>query len=331
MIVRQIRKTDLDGLHKLAKKAGTGITTLQDDRALLKKRLEHTLYSFEKTVDSPSGESYLFVMEDENNKLVGICGILSKVGGYEPFYTYVMTTETHKSKDLKVESNLEILQLEKKYDGPTEIGTLYALPSARGNGKLLSYSRFLFMAEYLDRFEPETIAELRGVVTTRGHSPFYEYCMKHFFKIDYMTADYLSMKNKKFIEDLIPKHPIYVDLLPTHVRDVFGKVHKNTEPAKAMLEKQNFSFNGEIDIFEAGPTYSCPTKEIDAIENSLGGTFDCTYLEDRGRAIIAAYDPFRCCVGNAHCRHGNYSLCVDRDSIAKLALTTRDRIRILFL
>ena len=331
MIVRQIRKTDLDGLHSLAKKAGTGLTTLQDDKKLLKKRLDHTIYSFEKTVDSPAGESYLFVMEDDNNKVVGICGILSKVGGFEPFYTYVMTTETHKSKDLGVESHVEILKLEKKYNGPTEIGTLYALPSARGNGKLLSYSRFLYMAEYLDRFEDETIAELRGVVTTRGHSPFYEYCMKHFFKIDYMTADYMSMKNKQFIEDLMPNHPIYVDLLPAHVRDVFGKVHKNTEPAKGMLEKQNFSFNGEIDIFEAGPTYSCLTKEIASIENSIGGEFSCSYIEDTGKAIIATYDPFRCCVGNAYCRNGETSLCVDRDSIVKLGLTTGDRIRILFL
>ena len=41
-----------------------------------------------KTVDNPKGESYLFVMEN-NNELVGICGIISKVGGFEPFYTYV--------------------------------------------------------------------------------------------------------------------------------------------------------------------------------------------------------------------------------------------------
>ena len=330
MIVRQIRKTDLDGLHKLAKKAGTGITTLQDDKKLLRKRLEHTLYSFEKTVDSPSGESYLFVMEDENNKLVGICGILSKVGGYEPFYTYVMTTETHNSKDLNVRSNVEILKLEKKYSGPTEIGSLYAHPNARGNGKLLSFSRFLYIAEYLDRFEDEVIAELRGVVTTRGHSPFYEYCMKHFFKIDYMTADYLSMKNKQFIEDLMPNHPIYVDLLPKNVRDVFGKVHKNTEPAKGMLEKQNFSFNGEIDIFEAGPTYSCPTKEIHAVQNALGCTFGGSYMEDPQPAIIATYEPFRCCIGKVDMCMDSVA-CVDVDTIAKLGLTMKDDVRVYFL
>ena len=91
---------------------------------------------------------------------------------------------------------------------------------------------------------------MRGVVTTRGHSPFYEYCMKHFLKIDYMNADYLSMKNKQFIEDLMPNHPIYINLLPKHVRDVLGQVHKNTEPAMGMLKKQNFKFNGEIDILK---------------------------------------------------------------------------------
>ena len=330
MIIRQIRKTDLDGLHKLAKKAGTGITTLQNDKKLLKKRLEHTIYSFEKVVDSPAGESYLFVMENEHKELMGICGILSKVGGFEPFYTYVMTTETHKSKDLNVRSNVEILKLEKKHSGPTEIGTLYAHPKARGFGKLLSFSRFLYIAEYPDRFEDEVIAELRGVVTTRGHSPFYEYCMKHFLKIDYMTADYLSMKNKQFIEDLMPNHPIYVDLLPKNVRDVFGKVHKNTEPARGMLEKQNFSFNGEIDIFEAGPTYSCPTKEISAVRKSIVGEFNGDFIEDPKDTLIATYEPFRCCRGSAEVwSEGRIN--IDKDSIVKLGLTMKDKVRVDFL
>ena len=330
MIVRQINKNDLDGLHKLAKKAGTGITTLQNDKSLLQKRLEHTLYSFEKSVDSPEGESYLFVMED-NKELVGICGIISKVGGFEPFYTYVTDTEVHECKELKVKTSNEVLRLDKKHSGPTEIGTLYLLPKARkGNGKLLSYSRFLFMAEYLDRFEKEVIAEMRGVVTTRGHSPFYEYCMKHFLKMDYTSADYLSMKNKQFIEDLMPTHPLYVNLLPTHVKDVLGKVHKNTEPAKGMLEKQNFKFNGEIDIFEAGPTYSCETENIRAIKRSKVGRFAGDFIEDPKDALIATYEPFRCCRGSAEYWNSG-EVNIDKDSIAKLGLTIKDKVRVYFL
>ena len=98
-----------------------------------------------KTVDNPEGESYLFVMEDDN-EIVGICGIISKVGGFEPFYTYVTDKEVHENKELNIKTSNDVLRLDKKHSNSTEIGTLYLLPKARkGNGKLLSYSRFLFM------------------------------------------------------------------------------------------------------------------------------------------------------------------------------------------
>ena len=186
------------------------------------------------------------------------------------------------------------------------------------------------MAEYLDRFEKEVIAEMRGVVTTRGHSPFYEYCMKHFLKIDYTNADYLSMKNKQFIEDLMPNHPIYINLLPKHVRDVLGKVHKNTEPAMGMLKKQNFEFNGEIDIFEAGPTYSCETENIRAINQSKVGKLTGNFVEDPKDTLIATYEPFRCCRGKAE-YWDNQEIHIDAESIKKLQLNINDKIRIYFL
>ena len=40
-------------------------------------------------------------MEDDN-EILGICGIISNVGGFEPFYTYVTDTEIHESKNLKL-------------------------------------------------------------------------------------------------------------------------------------------------------------------------------------------------------------------------------------
>ena len=142
MIVRQINENDLNGLLNLAKKAGTGITTLQNDKVLLQKRLEHTLYSFNKTVDN-EGESYLFVME-ENNRLVGICDH-QQVGGFEPFYTYVTDTEVHENKELKIKTSNEVLRLDKKHwSFYRNRNFIFASKARKGNGKLLSYSRFLF-------------------------------------------------------------------------------------------------------------------------------------------------------------------------------------------
>src|SRR6202012_5011720 len=117
---------------------------------------------------------------------------------------------------------------------------LFLAPAYRkdGNGRLLSMSRFLFMAEHPDYVDPTIIAEMRGVVDDQGHSPFWEAVGRHFFDIDFPTADYLSMVNKRFIADLMPKHPIYITLLPREAQAVIGKVHDQTEPAMAMLQQE---------------------------------------------------------------------------------------------
>jgi len=58
---------------------------------------------------------------------------------------------------------------------------------------------------------------------------FVEALGRHFFDIDYPTADYLSMVNKRFIADLMPKHPIYIHCC-RRGQTVIGKVHEATEP-----------------------------------------------------------------------------------------------------
>ena len=117
---------------------------------------------------------------------------------------------------LNVRKDVRTLTLVEEHNGPCEIGSLFLHPDYRrdGNGRLLSLSRFLFMAEHRQRFEPQVIAEMRGVIDDQGRSPFWDAVGKHFFEIDFPKADYLSMVNKKFIADLMPRHPLYVPLLP---------------------------------------------------------------------------------------------------------------------
>ncbi len=59
------------------------------------------------------------------------------------------------------------------------------------------------------------VSELRGVVGPDGVSPFWEALGRHFFKMDFSEADRLSATtDNQFILDLMPKYPIYADLLP---------------------------------------------------------------------------------------------------------------------
>jgi len=163
------------------------------------------------------------------------------------------------------------LFLENDHTGHTELCSLFLDQAFRHakNGPLLAKSRLLFIAEFADRFAPKVIAELRGKLDAEGKSPFWEGLGRHFFAMEYKTADYLTgIGQKSFVAELMPRHPVYVNLLPEAARSVIGEVHADTQPARAMLEQEGFRYEGYIDIFDAGPTVECFRDNIHAVRGS---------------------------------------------------------------
>lgn len=271
-IIRPIEQKDLDGLMHLLEKSGHGLTTLPRDAEVLKKRIRNSERSFLHREDGPGGEDYLFVMEELfTGKIVGVSAIISKIGGFEPYYFYRLEKTHHESKYIHVKNDITSLHFHFIHNGPAEICSLYLDPAFRNsqNGRFLSLSRFLFIAENRKFFEDQVIAEMRGMVNDSGHSPFWDAVGAKFFKIDFPTADYLQVKNKRFIEDLMPKSPILANLLPEDAQFVIGKVHPNTEPAKRILEQEGFRFSGLVGIFEPGPVIIAEVDSIRTIRESV--------------------------------------------------------------
>jgi arginine N-succinyltransferase len=270
-IVREVSTTDLDALWELIGYASTGMTSLQIDRETLADRIERAHFAFRRSTEKAEGAPYVFVMEDsETRRLVGTSCIFSKTGGYEPFYAYRVVHETHHSELLDQTREIRSLHLMKIHNGPTELGGLFLLPECRGGGagKLLSLSRFQYMAGHLKRFAKETIAELRGYLNGQNESPFWNAIGSHFFPMDYPRADALSMIDKQFIEDLMPHYPIYLELLPQEAIEAIGRVHEQAKPAWALLKRQGFVQRDLIDIFDGGAVMHCPTSEIESIRRS---------------------------------------------------------------
>ena len=273
-IIRPVAITDLDPLEQLAGQAGVGLTTLPRDRSLLKKRIQKSIRSLAEFADRPGGESYLFVMEDSQTaKVVGASGIVSKVGGFEPFYAYQIETSLFESAAIGIRKEVPILRLVEEHDGPCEVGSLFLDPTFRGdgNGRLLQLVRFLFIAEHPEAFEHTVVSEIRGVIDDTGRSPFWDALGHHFFGIDFPQADYLSVVNKKFIADLMPDHPIYMPLLPKSAQEVIGQPHKESVPAVRNLEEEGFVFAGRVDIFDAGPVMTCERDKIRTVRDSRRG------------------------------------------------------------
>lgn len=269
--VRPAVDADLDPLYALILHSDDGLTSLKITRDQLLDRLENSTFAFRRQSQKMTGLPYVFVMEDmATGAVVGTSSIYSKVGGYEPFYAYQIEKSIHESKELGVYREIDVLRLHKEHDGPTEIGSLFLLPEywGKGNGKLLSLSRFLYMAEFPERFDAITIAEMRGVIDRQGRSPFWDALGSHFFQIEFPRAVMLLTVSKNFVADLMPTHPIYLPLLPQDARDVVGQVHQDTRPALAMLQKQGFSYQGFVDIFDGGPVVHAKTAEIATIAHS---------------------------------------------------------------
>lgn len=270
--IRPIEKNDLEALHNIALESGPGFTSLPENTDLLREKINRSIDSLkQKTTPSQSG-SYLFVLVDHtSNKVVGTTGIEAAVGLSEPWYHYRVGTMVHASRELNIHHQFKTLYLCNDYTGCSEVCTLYLQPNHRHsqNGSLLSKSRFLFMAEQPQRFSKRVIAEMRGYSDEQGRSPFWEGLGRKFFAMDYSEADYLTGSgNKVFIAELMPKYSIYIHLLPDEAQEVIGKVHANTEPARALLESEGFRFENYVDIFDAGPTITAPLEKIRAIRDS---------------------------------------------------------------
>ena len=272
VIIRPIQKSDYHDLYRIAVESGIGFTSLPVNEELLRKKIDAAEQSFQSNVSEAGDQIYLFVMEDtETGKVVGTSGIEAAVGLHDAFYSYHLGKVVHSSRELNIYNTVETLSLCNDYTGVSEICTLFLGESHRKhcNGRFLSRFRFLFMAEHTERFSDTVIAEMRGVSDDDGRSPFWSWLEEHFFSLDFPTVDYLTGIGKKsFIAELMPTHPIYVNLLSKDAQQVINKVHPKTVPALRLLEAEGFSRRGYVDIFDGGPTVESKTSLVRTVRQS---------------------------------------------------------------
>ncbi len=252
-IVRLARPGDLPGLLDLAASADSTMTTIPHDPDAMAAKLDAAVASVaaDRVVDG--SETYLFVLE-EAGRIVGLSAIYATVGVDRPFYSYKVSSISQASPDLGVRVDTRLLHLVNDYAGAAVVGTLFLHPAARGGGRgrLLSLTRFVFMAAHRERFGDRVMAEMRGLTLDDGRSPFWDAVGKRFFQREFPEADLRRGHEFRHICELFPTYPIYADLLPAAAQAVIGRTHPEAEPAVRLLEEQGLRNHGYVDIFDAG-------------------------------------------------------------------------------
>ena len=349
VVIRAARADDLDALYEMAKLTGGGFTNLPPERTALRAKLDRSVAACDREEESQADELFVTVLEDMSTGHVrGTAQLFTTVGQSWPFYSYRLSTLTQSSRELGRTFTAEMLSLVTDLEGASEVGGLFLHPASRagGLGMLLARSRYLFIAEHRARFGDRLFAELRGVIDEAGGSPFWDGLAGRFFGMSFQEADYFNaLHGNQFIADLMPKHPIYTAMLTDSARSVIGVPHPSGRAAMRMLEAENFSYDGYVDIFDAGPTMVARTDRVSSVRGSVEGRIvtvdgegDEGAKSDKGDTVttIAAtgkLKDFRATyaktrfVGDTGTEGEKPGVAIDAGAAARLGVGVGDRVR----
>jgi arginine N-succinyltransferase len=283
LILRSVQLNDLKSLYDLS-----NIMTfinLPPDEELILSKIESSIKSFKTPSKKLADNYYIFVLENlANNSILGVSMIHGQHGTEEEPHFYLTVGHEKKfSHTINTGFIHGTLKLGLETNGYSEIGGLILHPDHRKGtqklGKQLSFVRFLYMSMYPERFKAIIHSELMPPLDKHGNSPLWEAIGRRFLNMNYTEADILSRSNKEFILSLFPSENIYQTLLPMEARESIGKVGKETEPVKKMLESIGFQYTFEVDPFDGGPHYRCPLEKIKPIREKISGNL-CTKKND---------------------------------------------------
>ncbi|MEO1253171.1 MAG: arginine N-succinyltransferase [Pseudomonadota bacterium] len=327
--MRPVEAGDLDQIYALAKLSGGGMTNLPANRDTLKARIDFSVASIAGDPQEPRGEVYMLVLVDDG-KVIGTSAVFSAIGLDHGFVNYRINKTVHASTQLKKRVERRILVPTHDFTGCSEVGSLFLSPEARGGGfgKFLARARYLFLAEHRDLVSEPVCAELRGWRAPDGKQPFWEALGKLFFDMEFEDADLAnSALGNQFIADMMPRHPIYVALLPQDARECLGRPHDSAMPAFNMLLKEGFAFRGYIDVFDGGPLVDSPISDIRTVRDSKVFAAEIGDPGDAPTMLISVgrLKSFR--VVRAPANAGEEKLTVSSETATALGAKSGDRLR----
>jgi arginine N-succinyltransferase len=330
-IVRPARARDIDDFLAIRALAGAGFTSLMAPDAVLEARLGQAEKTFQTHRTAPAAERYWMALEHrESGRVVGSAAVKGSIGDHPPFFNFRMLQIAQASAAAERRFDLDVLILVNEFTRCSEVGSLFVHPDHRvgGVGRFLAQARYLLMAADPQRFSPLVVSELRGVVDAHGQSPFWEALGRHFFRMDFAEADRLSATtDNQFILDLMPKYPIYADLLPKAARDVIGQVHPHGQGALRLLQWEGFRFDRVIDIFDAGPLVVAARDSIRTFREARRLPVKIAVAAEADRpALLACTSVHNFRAIKAHAAIGADSVTIDAATAAALHVSAGETI-----
>ena len=146
------------------------------------------------------------------------------------------------------------------------------------------------------------------------------------------AALYGGINGNQFIADLMPKHPLYVNMLPKEAQEVIGQPNVVGKPALEMLKNEGFRWNGHVDIFDAAPSVDTKIDDVASVKNSrVSEIIGLSESTEDEHAILTNTDAseFKTLYGTVVIEKGGIR--ISRDSLKASNLDLGDSIRYLLV
>jgi len=300
-LVRPATPPDLDSILEIAGTQGARLSsTLPKQQEALASKIRHSQDSFAGKTDSEEPPRFLFVLENtDTGEILGTAGIDARAGNGQPFYNYRRDALIHASHELGISRRVEVLYPSHGLTDQSLLCSFAIKPDLLTTDafELLSRARMLFIAEHREWFNARLVVEIQGVQDEDGSVPFWDSLGRHFFNMDFQTADqYSGTLSKTFIAELMPPNPIYVTLLSKRAQEALGQPHSLTVPNLELLKREGFFAGCYLDIFDAGPVLEARTDSLRTVVTSNRKELHGSHEEAGEMCLISAGEggKFRC-------------------------------------
>lgn len=300
-LVRPAQPGDLNGIRDIAETQGPRLSsTLPRQEENLAAKIRQSGQAFAGQLAAGDAARFLFVLEDlDTGRIRGVSGIDARAGNGQPFYNYRRDALIHASHELGISRRVEVLYPSHALTDQTLLCAFAIDPALKQTHafELLSRARMMFIAGHRTMFSDRMVVEIQGVQNSSGAVPFWDSLGRHFFDMDFETADrYSGMLSRTFIAELMPSNPIYVTLLSPAAQEALGQPHTLTRATMELLLREGFHAGCYLDIFDAGPVLQARTDALKTIVTSHCRELHAATADQGETCLLATGDgaAFRC-------------------------------------